>query len=335
MGFILRLEEIGGPLAIFDRSGVLIAASPPAQTLLGSISEGAELPDSLRTSIVESRLGEPFEWDETQRDTGVCLGITRYPLGAELYVALMREITEKRRTLTSRLYRQRLVAVGSIVGDVAHDFRNVLATIVYNTDVLRDIIERPAQAEERAECLDEIDRGARRLTELIGNLVDYARTDVPSRGEVLVIEVAGRVTSLVRPLTRHSRHELVTSVARDARVVWGNPVVVEQILINLVTNSIEAASEPLHISIESTRSSCGERVEIRVRDTGPGIPREHRRRIFQPFFTTRADALGTGLSLAREAAASLDGRLYLEPADEGACFVVELPAKAPVEAPRE
>jgi two-component system C4-dicarboxylate transport sensor histidine kinase DctB len=96
-----------------------------------------------------------------------------------------------------------------------------------------------------------------------------------------------------------------------------DPALLEQALLNLVRNAVEAipAGEPAEIHIGAGRNGTGE-IEIRVRDTGPGLPEAVRGRMFEPFLTTKASGTGLGLAITRKLAAALGGSLEVRPAPE-------------------
>jgi signal transduction histidine kinase len=129
-------------------------------------------------------------------------------------------------------------------------------------------------------------------------------------------------------------------VAPNAEWVRGNPIVMEQIFVNLLLNSAEAAPSPRYVVITASPSPPpSERgdvaatesrdapwyVCVRVWDDGPGVPASFREFIFDPFFTTKQQRTGLGLAIARQAAESLDGALVLMDDEPGASFAVYLP----------
>jgi signal transduction histidine kinase len=143
------------------------------------------------------------------------------------------------------------------------------------------------------------------------------------------------VESLLRPQVRDGGHHLLVQVSPEASWVRCNSLVVEQVLVNLLMNAMEASSNAVHVTLttlrvnaaqapSSVRALCtgGDLVRLAVEDDGPGVAPELRERIFEPFFTTKPDGTGLGLPMAREALASTGAALTLEPSAKGARFVL-------------
>ena len=123
--------------------------------------------------------------------------------------------------------------------------------------------------------------------------------------------------------------KLIVSALPDSETIYGTPSIVMGILSNLVDNSVQAMPSGGTISIETCTKK--DRVQILVRDNGPGIPEAHREKIFDSFFTTKADGSGLGLWLSARMATQMNGSLTLEDvSDKGSTFVLNLPAVADV-----
>jgi len=117
-------------------------------------------------------------------------------------------------------------------------------------------------------------------------------------------------------------------VAGGAPRAWASPVGVRRIVENLVANACESGEDaPVTVTVEGDSTDDGPVVRIVVADEGPGIPGEMRKRIFDPFVTTKPDGSGLGLSIVRRLASDFEGTVRLESGPgEGAVFVVTLPA---------
>ncbi len=328
------LEDIGGSMAICTLSGTLVGATPSARAVLRRLeipsTIPAKLPDSLWTQLATTPMGEATQWRPPSATTDACLGCTRHALGASHILLFMREVSQKQLALVQRLHQQRLEATGRLVASIAHDLRAPLASIVFNSEVLT---RGTAQLEPHVlrEILGEIGTASKRLRRAIDGLLDFARLGPPVVSNVGVREVIDRAAGLLRSALRDGGHEVRITVHEDAAWARGNPLVVEQIIVNLIVNAIEGASGPTQVAItaSSVVDTSHERIEIAVHDDGPGVPVELHQRIFEPFFTTKPNGSGLGLTTAREAANDLGGDLRLEPTTHGAKFVVTLVAGEP------
>jgi two-component system C4-dicarboxylate transport sensor histidine kinase DctB len=250
----------------------------------------------------------------------------------------MREVSARRLALSERIDRQRAEQIGWLVGSVARDLRSSVASVAYSADFLNGSGSGVNPGVLR-ETVGDIAKASRDLQLTLDALLDFARLGPAVSVSVQVREVLGRAVGSLRAHYRDGAHRLRVDVAPRAERVRVNPLVLEQIFVQLLLNAVEASAVPRcvivtafpgrrtgHDSSESQSGGCLEPdVCIRVWDDGPGIPAEHRRLIFEPFFTTKQGSPGLGLSLARQAAESLSGVLELSDDDTGTCFTLFLP----------
>lgn len=246
------------------------------------------------------------------------------------------DITERNRLQAQLLRAQRLESVGTLAGGIAHDLNNVLTPILMAIKLLRQ-----DRAEERDEILDVLESNARRGADLIRQLLGFARGAGRRRIQVdcerLVLELGGIVRD-----TFPKSVELELSVEDDLWQVEGDPTQFHQALLNLAVNARDAMDGEGKLSIIARNREVdeggdevlrgmppGRYVELRVADTGPGIPVALRHRVFDPFFTTKDPGHGTGLGLfSVERIVTAHGG-FVEIADvregQGALFVLYLP----------
>ncbi len=329
-GAWLRLDQVGGPLALLSLDGALIYATPSARVLLARLHSGDDgassatppgLPQALWAELATTPLGQPVEWQPD--GSSLHLGCARYQVGADQVLLLMRELGERSRALARRLHEQRLEATGRLVATIAHDLRAPLASIVFGADLL--VTRSGTHADEvTRQAVQDVRAAAARLQRTLDGLLDFARLGPPVCVDVALPEVLERVAGLLRPMLRERNATLVTDVATAAAVTRGNPHVLEQIFVNLVMNAVEAATGATLVEVVSRLADDGG-LRVSVRDQGPGVPRALRARVFEPFFSTKPRGTGLGLTLAREAVRGLGGELSLEDTDVGACFVLRLP----------
>src|SRR5438093_13681451 len=144
-----------------------------------------------------------------------------------------------------------------------------------------------------------------------------------------VNQIIQEVTILLRNEMTRNRVSLRTDLAADLPRVSGDPVQLQQVLINLVMNSIDAmrslAHRPRELIIKSARNH--NEVSIQVQDSGAGLDVERAEHIFEPFFTTKPEGIGMGLSISRSIVESHGGRLWAESDSKGAMFQFTLPTK--------
>ncbi len=238
-----------------------------------------------------------------------------------LEVELAKRSAELEASHAELLDQERLATLGRLTATVSHELRNPLGTIRTTMETLRRQLDGEAQAHER--YLARIDRSVNRCVRLIDELLQYGRGR----------ELALRSVTLDRWLTRalaeatakvpegvEVRMRLATGITVDI-----DPVRLQQAVRNVVENALQAMAERdepgaprvLTVGIEQR----GERAHVTVRDTGPGISEEHRKRAFEPMFSTKSFGFGLGLPLVRRIMEQHGGGAEIGSADEGGCLV--------------
>lgn len=242
----------------------------------------------------------------------------------------MDELTQRTREVfeaEEQLRRaDRLSAIGQLTTGLAHEIRNPLASIRGAAEILGDGGVGEAQRTEFSRILlDE----TQRLDRVLGNFLDYARTQkavagAPASSDLrTVMDKLGALLS--RPLA-DARVEMVVNVPRDLPSLAINADLLQQVMLNLALNAIQAIGREGRLTIEAAREGPGGAVAIRVRDTGPGIPAALAGRIFDPFFTTKPQGLGLGLAIVNKIVSGCGGQIAVEPeTPSGACFRITLP----------
>lgn len=327
-GQFLDLAMIGAPVAVCTTDGNVVGLSEQAEAILRSVGVASTalpfaLPRSLWQCLSGVERGEATKWSP-DHDPTIYLGCSAYQLGDGHVMLLMREVSEKHVRLSRVLHRQRLESTGKLVAAIAHDLRAPLSSMVYNTELLAQ--ERSSLGDaDRREVVKDIHLACGRLKLTIDGLLDYARLGPQVEVDLALRETLQRVGSFVRPLMRDGNHLLEFEVAPDEAWVRGNPIVIEQVFVNLVVNATEAAGEAARVLIRTAPSHRADMLRVVVTDDGPGIPAPLRDRIFEPFFTTKSKGTGLGLTTSRQALRDLGGDLVLEPSTNGARMVVLLP----------
>ena len=226
---------------------------------------------------------------------------------------------------------EKLASLGQLAGAVAHEVRNPLAIIRSQAQNLRETFAEGAPEWEALEAMiEEIDR----LAHVTSSLVAFARPMSLRREPVRVRSLLHRADLLARQLL--ADREIVVELRADGPgdggdgVVEGDPDLLCQLVLGLLENAARVSPRGGTVSVGWKESE--DRVEIAVRDRGPGVPEELRQKIFEPFFTTREDGHGLGLSVARQIVAGHGGEILVEDAEpEGACFRILLPRVSPPE----
>lgn len=203
----------------------------------------------------------------------------------------------RRKDLEERLRQTgKMEAVGRLAGGITHDFNNLLTAIMGFARIARGRLPAASPLERE---LGEIEKAGKRATALVARLLAFSRQQ-PS--EAQVVEINARVRDLAAMLRRMVREDIELELrlgdAGSARI---DPSQLEQVLVNLVLNGMEAITGRGHIVVEtSTRHATGEMPQSRIRviDDGRGMSPEVQQHLFEPFFTTKTEEEGSGLGLA-------------------------------------
>jgi len=250
---------------------------------------------------------------------------------------MRKEVIERQRAEEALLEAQadltrvaRALNMGELAATIAHEVNQPLTAIVTNGNFCSRRLEgaTPNPDELRA-AIREIVNDGTRASAVISRIRGLLIKQTPRRAELDVNEVIQDVTRLLRHELTRNRVTLRRDFAPDVPRVLGDRVQLQQVMLNLIMNSIDAMSvitdRPRELLIKSARHSDG--VSIQVQDSGPGIDPGQVDRIFEPFFTDKPEGIGMGLSISRSIVESHGGRLWAVAEAKGALFEFTLPAQ--------
>jgi len=227
----------------------------------------------------------------------------------------------------------RVVAMGELASAIAHEVNQPLTAIVTNGNFcLRRLDSATWKPDELRAAIEEIVNDGTRASAVISRIRGLLMKASPNRTELDINRIIQDVNILLRNEFTRNRVSLRIELESDLPHVPGDPVQLQQVLINLVMNAIEAASSTTNgrpeILIRSARNRDG--VLVQVQDSGPGVEPALVDRIFEPFLTTKPKGIGMGLSISYSIIESHGGQLSLESASHGALFQFTLPANGAV-----
>ncbi len=259
--------------------------------------------------------------------------VTRLPLevrpGERGDLLLVRDLAALRRVESHLLEASRYAVLAHLAAGLAHEIRNPLHSIGINAEVVEQYLARPwgeGEAREMNDSLESIRDETRRLTSLLNNYLGLVRPKT-QREPVDVRELAERVVQLMAYTAGTSGVELKLVGDDGVALVEGVADRLQQAVLNLVLNAIQAMPEGGRVSLEVERR--GADVLLHVVDTGPGVPRELRDKLFDMRVTTKPGGTGLGLPLVRMIAESHGGGIsYSEAPGSGSEFTLRLPGRA-------
>ncbi len=219
-------------------------------------------------------------------------------------IVIAQNVTEQYRLEKQLRHTQKMEAIGTLAGGVAHDFNNVLTPIMGYTEIIRLKMKAEGINDEATfEYLEEILKAAKRAKSLVEQVLTFSRSVEKKEVLQFIHPIVKEVMKLMR-VTLPTTLTITENVDERCGRVMVDPVQIHQVLINLCTNAAHAMSGRhgvLTVTLKSSQASGGKSgnwIELIVSDTGSGIEEQMLERIFEPYYTTKEKTSGTGMGLA-------------------------------------
>jgi C4-dicarboxylate-specific signal transduction histidine kinase len=226
----------------------------------------------------------------------------------------------------------RMSAMGALAASISHEVNQPLAAVVTNADAcMMWLSSDPPNLEEARAAVDSIAHQGTRASEVVRHIRAMFTKATPERTKVQVNDLIREVSTLLEGAAVRNQVALQTELGADLPATMGDRVQLQQVIVNLILNGIEAMSDvsgrPRRLVIRSTMQNSDE-VLVAVQDSGVGIAPKDEKRIFDAFFTTKAQGMGMGLSISHSIIESHGGRLWASAnSDYGATLQFTLPAE--------
>jgi C4-dicarboxylate-specific signal transduction histidine kinase len=236
---------------------------------------------------------------------------------------------ESRQRLAELAHVYRYAAAGELTASIAHELNQPLGSILTNTETAELMLKGASpNLEEIGEILADIRRDDQRASEVIRRLRSVLRKTPFEVRDIELNRTVRDAIGLVVALANGRRIALTYMPALLELHVKGDPVQLQQVILNLIINAMDAISDAetakREVSVSTVRA--GAHTEIRVADTGPGIAASDLAKVFDPFFTTKPQGMGIGLAIARTIVETHDGMISAaNQASGGALFTIRLP----------
>ncbi|MEO8100658.1 MAG: ATP-binding protein [Acidobacteriota bacterium] len=218
----------------------------------------------------------------------------------------------------------RLSAISRLSSGVAHEIKNPLNAILLRLDLLK--VRLGDSDEEVSEELTILSKEVLRLNRVVKTFLDFSRPVEVHFEDVDLAALARDVAELIKPQAAVAKIEVDCQVPDTPEIMRGDPDLIRQAVLNLVTNALEAmAPNPGHLNISVARE--GDRMWLEVADSGPGIPPELRKKVFQLYFTSKDKGNGIGLAMTYRAVQLHNGTItFTSESGQGTTFRMEFPA---------
>jgi PAS domain S-box-containing protein len=284
--------------------------------------------------------GEPFEIEERFRRTNgeyrwflVRAVAMRGPRGriAKWY-GTTTDIEDRRRAELLRAelaHVNRITTMGELLASISHELKQPITASVLNAGTALRMLRRdPPNVDAAREITNRIVESGMRASDIIDRLRSLYKKAPPKREPLVLNEVIGEMIEMLRPeATRHGV-SIRADLARDLPAVNADRVQIQQVLMNLMLNGIEAMSDTGGVLTVKSQSPEEGQIQISVSDTGPGLPPGESGQIFDAFFTTKPHGSGMGLAISKTIVESHGGRIWANGnGGRGATFHLTLPAR--------
>jgi len=279
-----------------------------------SILAPPERPCEVPALLARIKRGERVDHFETVRvrkdgrriDVSVTISAIKDAAGKILGAsAIKRDITEQKRateevrTMTQQLWQAaKLASVGELAASIAHELNNPLATVSLRVEA---VLARTPADDPRRRALEIVEQEAKRMGELVANLLQFARR---GDGQISTVDIRQELTKAVELIHHSLRKRLIGVVqefAPDTPTIYADRQKLRQVFLNLLTNASDATPQGGTLTLRTapaTQDNGKPAVLIELADTGAGIPAGNLEKIMEPFFTTKEEGKGTGLGLA-------------------------------------
>lgn len=334
------VEGISDPLLLMDGTCSVVLANQAARSLAASF--GGPVTDEECSALFRKGgvfencpLQVSLEWGDTmarevESEDGRFFAISVYPVTESAPqegrgIVYVRDVTQEKQMLSSMQQSEKLATVGQMAAGLAHEINNPLGVIKCYAELLKGV----ETGQDIRPDVETILKHATQAENVLQDLLNFAR---PRQRESVDMEI-GRVieesTNIFRVQAGKRGVSVTHEIADDLPSIVANEQSVEQVLTNLLKNALDAVERDVgRITVSARYEARWNSVVICIRDNGPGIAEQDRKRMFDPFFSTKAVGQGTGLGLAvvYGLVQELGGVIEMEN-DRGAVFRVYLPVK--------
>ncbi len=284
----------------------------------------------------EIRFRDPSVWDQYRAHILVIIATILAQaalIGWLIFEHRRRHLAEvqSREAMTELTYMNRRTAAGQLSASIAHEVNQPLTGIALKAGAaLRWLRAETPKLEEAKAVLEEIVSASHRAAEIVAGVRAMFRKDTGKLLPVDINKLILTVLTIVRIDLRKNGVELRAKLDDKVLLVEGDNVQLQQVVLNLVINAIEAMQsvQPRILTVKTVQTKP-EMIHVSIEDTGTGIDPSNFERVFTPHFTTKGQGIGMGLSICHSIIENHNGRIWVSPgADRGAIFHFELPAKA-------
>ena len=313
------IRHVPVPFFAARRDGSLSLVNNPARRLTGmptlrNLHDLAKLDQQLPAALEDIESGQQRLLQTNIRGMPVELRVSV----SEIRMAGEVERLYSIENLSGELSARESSAWRNLIRVLTHEIMNTLTPVTSLAQTTVDMLDDPDSADDIREAITTIGRRSEGMIQFVSRYRELLHMPEPASEDISVNELLQNVATLLQPTMESI--EITVSVAPESLQIFADRQLIDQVLINLVKNAgdVLATTKDAHIAL-SGKLDIG-RVIISVTDNGPGIPKEDIDQVFIPFFTTKRDGSGIGLSLSRQIMTAHNGEIALETGEAGTTF---------------
>lgn len=304
-------DGLKDPVAIFDISGQIVRANRAFSDHLSDIEpiKLKSLNFTHKNHIYDAHTYN-INLGSSSRPSNT---ITRYV-----------DITFEHRLNQQMIQNEKMVALGHLAGNIAHELNNPLTGVRSLAQILLTQVPKDSTL---SSDLNEVEKATERCQQIIRNLLEFSSGGIEKKQESISLnEIVHRTLPLLKTLI--SRYEVRLDLSPENCDVFVEPHLMQQVVFNIIKNACQAMGEKGILHIQTERSKLQQAILLKISDSGPGIPEQLKNQIFDFFFTTKDPGQGTGLglSMSKSIVDRFGGQITIaDQAQRGALFIVSLP----------
>ncbi len=316
---LITLESIGDGVLALDADGRVVLANTQAEEHLAALA-GVGIGDvltclgnrSLEYYLMPPTRGKACHEIKLTEPSPRFFEVVAQPMGngskSSGWVLVTRDITDERETQRRVQLQDRLAAVGQLAAGIAHDFNNIIGAIILYSEM---VLQTPDLGEKNRERLTTIFQQAGRAATLTHQILDFSRRTVMDQAPMDLVSFLKETEKLLSRTLRENI-QLKLNLSDTHCVINADPTRIQQIIMNLAFNAQDAMPKGGELCFDLSRirvleakpapyrdMGTGSWIQLKVTDTGVGMPPEITQHIFEPFFTTKDPGAGSGLGLAQ------------------------------------
>ncbi|MCD4722590.1 MAG: PAS domain S-box protein [Desulfobacula sp.] len=251
-------------------------------------------------------------------------------LGVESILTNIMDITDSKEVENFLRIQDKMTSLGRVTAGIAHEIRNPLSGIYIYLKALKKIYNQMGDITKVVSIIDKIELASYKIESIIKRVMDFSKPSQPQFIMTNLNDYIDEVTKLTSVTLRKSGIQFEKYLNPNISKCFAEPHLIEQVILNLITNAAEAMKEFQGEKLIILKTFKNDNhIVISVRDTGPGIPLARQTKIFDPFYTTKFNSSGIGLSICHRIILDHGGSLKCHtPENGGAKFIIELPLKS-------